>query len=96
MDGFLYRSEGSTLSQLRRERSPSETTLFRRDLELRELQVFLDMMFCAIRDVVRAIHADSIRVVRVMPEEGDVLPLLTKAMEAILKADPALAPAVRR
>jgi hypothetical protein len=95
MDGFLYRSEGSTLSRLHRERSTAETSLLRHDLEIRELQAFLDVMFSAIRELVRGIQANSLRVVRVMPDDADALPMLAKAMDAVLDADPPLAPAIR-
>src|SRR5690349_16078294 len=40
-DGFLYRSEGMTLSRLQRRRSDEETNLLRTDLNAKELWEFL-------------------------------------------------------
>ena len=39
-DGFLYRTQGTTLAQLKRRRSETETSLIRHDLDVLQLQTF--------------------------------------------------------
>ena len=95
VEGFLYRSEGSTLSRLRRERSAAETSLLRHDLDAAELQTFLAAMQSTIRVLLTEIHANRVRLLRVTPDDEDVLSPLAAALEAALGARPPLASAIR-
>ena len=95
VEGFLYRSEGQTLSRLRRERSTAETSLLRHDLETTELDAFLAAMKSAIRDLLAEIQANHVTVLRVTPEDEDVVPTLSAALESAMRAEPPLAPAIR-
>jgi hypothetical protein len=94
--GFLYRSDGETLSQLRRERTPTETALLRRDLDPDDLAKFLKGMRGLLREFVSMVRAGEVQVLRSEPAEGDVLGSLQSAVETIVATDPALAPAIRR
>ena len=44
VDGFLYRTQGSTLARIHRERTETESTLVRHDLDAEELDTFLQKM----------------------------------------------------
>ena len=95
VEGFLYRSEGATLSRLRRERSATETSLLRHDLDTAELHLFLAAMHSTIQDLLREIRANRVTLLRVTPENEDVLSPLAAALETTLVADPHLAPPIR-
>jgi len=95
VEGFLYRSEGTTLSRLRRQRSAGETTLLRHDLNATELATFLNGMRSTIRRFLDEIRANRVAVGRVVPESPDVLPLLAAALEEALSNGRRLAPAIR-
>ena|SRR5436190_15827931 len=95
VEGFLYRSEGETLSRLCRERSPAETSLLRHDLDASELQGFVVTMRSTIREFLGEIEANRVGVLRVTPEHEDVLSPLAAALEAAVVAEPPLAPAIR-
>lgn len=95
MDGFLYRSEGSTLSRLRRERSATETTLIRHDLDAGELAGFLETMRSAITEFMGKINADQATVLRVSEAAEHVLAQLTTALEIALQSDSPLSQALR-
>jgi len=95
VEGFLYRSEGSTLSRLQRERSAARTTLLRQDLQPEELQTFFTEMRFWLGNLVAQIKSGQLRVVRQTPEHEDVLSEIATAFERPLTADPPLAPAIR-
>ena len=95
VEGFLYRSEGETLSRLRRERSAAQTSLLRHDLDAGELRLYLAAMQAAIREFLKEIRGNRVSVLRVTPEHEDVLSTLAAALEISLGADPPLAAAIR-
>lgn len=95
VEGFLYRSEGSTLSRLKRERSAAQTTLLRQDLQPEELQAFLAEMRFWLGNLVTQIKNGQLHVVRHIPEHENVLSEIAAAFDQPLTADPPLAPAIR-
>ncbi len=95
VQGVLYRSEGGTLSQLRRERTPAETSLLRRDLNPDELHQLLETMRAAIATLRDDLQENRLPVQRVSPDSSDVPRALRAALTAILSADPPLAPPLR-
>jgi hypothetical protein len=95
VEGFLYRSEGGTLSRLRRERSAAETSLVRHDLDSAELEGFLASMRSTIREFLAGIESNRVEVVRVTPEDHEGLSALAAALEAAVVAEPPLAAAIR-
>ncbi|QDT53308.1 hypothetical protein Pan44_13240 [Caulifigura coniformis] len=95
VDGFLYRSEGRTLSRLRRQRSQTETTLLRHDLTVEELPQFLTRMHTMLNALSGEIRGSQLRIQRVSPPDGNVVQQLEQALGLALAADPPLAPALR-
>jgi hypothetical protein len=95
LEGFLYRSEGLTLSRLRRERSATETSLLRHDLDAAELQGLLAAMRSTIRGFLEEIHSNRVHVSRVLPEHEEILSPLAAVLERAMDAKPPLAPAIR-
>jgi len=95
LNPFLYRSEGTTLSRLRRERSQTETALLRHDLDPEELRQFIDHMRQALGGLSQEIRRSQVTIRRVFPLEGNVMQELEHAIEIALAAAPPLAPALR-
>ena len=95
IDGFLYRREGSTLSQLRRERSETETVLRRKDLGHEQLSRLLGEMRDRITDLRRLIASNQIEVLQSSPPESPVISQLDQALEQVRHADRPLSPAIR-
>lgn len=93
--GKLYRTQGSTLAEMTRERSDAETTLVRRDLPPERLAEFLDNMRTALRTVQTAIAEDRVSVTRQVPEDDvELLKDVEESLERILNTGPPLAPAI--
>ncbi|HVJ68686.1 MAG TPA: hypothetical protein VM510_11910, partial [Caulifigura sp.] len=95
VEGFLYRSEGETLSRLRRERSAAETSLLRADLEPEELTAFLAVMRAQIEAFVTAIDGNRVQTLRASSGAESVLVQLKVALELALRSRSPLAPALR-
>lgn len=97
VDGLLYRTQGGTLAQLRRERSETETSLVRRDLDEGSLQAFRDRIHTRIRRLQTLLQDGQLNIVRQIPSDdsgfvGDVL----AAIRLVLKTTEFLAPAIKR
>ncbi|HVJ86326.1 MAG TPA: hypothetical protein VM452_11825 [Caulifigura sp.] len=95
IDGSLYRSEGTTLSQLHRERSETETVLRRQDLGPEELSRFLGEMHDHLTRFRLLIASNQLEVLRSSPPESPVISQLDQALEQVLHADRPLSPAIR-
>ena len=67
--GFLFRTQGTTLARLRRERSATETLLLRTDLTDEELQHFQRTMLQELEAVAGKLSAVSSDELRRFPEE---------------------------
>ncbi len=94
-DGLLYRTQGTTLARLRRERTPSATTLVRHDLTVDELNAFVTDLRQRLQSVRAAISEGHVRVVRQVPEDDELMGLLIRRIDEILSSGPSLAPAIR-
>ena len=97
IDGLLYRSEGSVLAQLERQRSPSETTLVRHDLSGESLVQFQQQAHAKIRWLQELLRNGDVTVSRQVPP--DDLSLTTDVLEflgVVLGSAEFLAPAIRR
>ena len=88
--GLLYRTQGTTLAQLRRERTEAETILNRRDLDPVELADFLREMKAWIANFVDQLERSDFQLLR--HTHHDVHTLIEKARECV-SSDPPLAPA---
>lgn len=95
VDGFLYRTQGSTLARIHRERTETESTLVRHDLDAEELDVFLQTMRATLRtlrDELADGEASLLRSVEKAPVAG--LPDFSQLIDEALETMPTLAPAI--
>lgn len=95
VDGFLYRTQGSTLARIHRERTETESNLVRYDLDVAELDAFLNTMrstLQTLRDELAGGEASLLRSVERDPVAG--LPDFSRLIDEVLEATPALAPAI--
>ena len=95
-DGLLYRTQGTTLAELRRDRSDdNQVILHRRDLDEIELTLFLDEMRETLHDLQQRLSAQSFQKISTVPADADLLPEFLAALEVAFSARPILAPAIK-
>ena len=92
VDGLLYRTQGTTLAELRRERTATETTLIRRDMEPAELADFAAAMRTRLADLRQSLSSGTARLIREVIEE--LPPDYPAAIETAISAESWLAPAI--
>ncbi len=93
VDGQLFRTQGTTLAQLRRERTDLETTLLRRDLTESELAEFRRVMLHAIAALHEPLVHRRTVLVRQTPAADDrLLDELVAGLDRVLKSPEFLAP----
>lgn len=96
INGLLYRTQGTTLAQLQRQRSDTETALVRHDLDANALAEFRKQAVEKIRWLEGLLRADDFMVARRIPADDakltqDVLAFL----EIVLNSPEFLAPPIR-
>lgn len=89
-NGLLYRTQGETLAELNRERTPAETVLRRRDLSGEELRAFLDDMADRLSALLAAIEDGRAAVVRQVPDGDETF--VADVADRLRRADAGLAP----
>lgn len=94
-EGFLYRSEGTTLSRLQRERSDEVTRLLRSDLSEVELGVFLDRCRESLVQLQRGLEGDQFQVLRVRGTDEASLRDLSERLNEMVNCPLRLSPALR-
>ncbi len=93
VDGLLYRTQGTTLAQLRRERTDVETSLLRRDLTEPELAEFQNAMLRVIVSLRESLVQRQVVVVRqVSPDDDRFLDDLAAGLDRVLMTPEFLAP----
>ena len=95
VDGLLYRTEGTTLAALKRERTDTETQLQRHDLDNARLTSFLDAMQARLSDLQTKLDKESVVLIGQRPEDGDFLGILRAWLAEQLSDRPRLAPAIK-
>jgi hypothetical protein len=91
-DGFLYRTQGSTLARLCRDRSVKSTVLLRSDLSFDELSQFLSTMDSRLTRLRQSIiDGSAIELRSVSPDESPDYELL---IGTAINSSPKLAPAI--
>lgn len=95
-DGFLYRSQGTTLARLDRVRTVRETILSRHDLSAEECAEFLTRMQDVLRKLANALTENKVAVQAQVPEDFDLRPKLLMVLQAVLNEPPRLAPQMKR
>lgn len=95
VDGLLYRTQGTTLAALDRQRSTGVTQLVRHDLTPDELTEFLKSMTVRLQHFVNMLKSDTATIVAQVPPEAPILPQLIETLQYILDANGALAPQIK-
>jgi len=95
LGGLLYRTQGTTLAQLRRERTDAETTLRRRDLTPQELTDFRSVMLSEIAALHDHFMQHRVVILRQVPTDDDSLRNnFTTGLDSVLKSPEFLAPSI--
>lgn len=93
--GDLFRSQGTTLARLQRQRSAEETTLLRHDLTPDELARFQRETYDRMRQLQEAISSGRVSIRReVHGGPGTLLENISETLNKILHAGRFLAPAI--
>jgi len=92
VDGFLFRTQGTTLARLHRERTGGQTVLIRHDLNDAELQLLLDRMLARLRRLLEHLNSGGCDVLRSVSAGGT--PDFPAAILAAIQAGAVLAPAI--
>jgi hypothetical protein len=93
VDGLLYRTQGSTLAQLTRDRSPDDHVgLLRHDLDDDQLAVFRSAMTGTLAGVLEDLDLSRLNQSAVVPESADVATELVVSLELVLATTQWLAP----
>jgi hypothetical protein len=93
VDGFLYRSQGNTLSRLQRTRTESDVQLHRHDLTAEELLAFSAETAARIESLIAALQCGTVQTLRQIPPAADVPAKLLAAL--LLARRLRLAPALK-
>lgn len=92
VDGFLFRTQGTTLAKLKRERSTEQTALLRRDLNPDELSQFLARMDEKLARLCQSIADGS--AIKLRSVSVDEHPNYESLIKVAIHAVPKLAPAM--
>lgn len=88
VDGFLFRSQHSGLARLERQRTESQTTLLRTDLEPEQQRLFRQQMLDSLQIVHNHLTTGPPHPLRSVPADADWTKLLTITLHQILTAEP--------
>lgn len=96
VDGFLYRSHGTVLARLQRERTETETTLLRQDLTPDALGQFQQQCRTWLRSLRNQLEV-GFTVQRQIPVSDEALPDdVARFLDTVLESEQFLAPAIKR
>ena len=95
VEGFLYRSEGTTLARLERIRTATQTTLQRQDLTEHELDQFQRTMTQRLQNLLTWLHTGKVHMLRSVPESVDWQQRLPLALNRILTTTAWLSTTIR-
>lgn len=94
--GHLYRTQGTTLARMHRERNETETVLERVDLNQGELDEFLKVSRTALSQLLNQLNSRDTQVIETLPASADVYHELCSALEQLTARTIELAPAIGR
>lgn len=94
VEGSLYRSQGTTLARLTRERTETTSSLIRHDLNGAEIVAFLATMFETLRTLQHAIEHKEVTVIQQIPEDNHMRPDVLDSLSHILNAETPFAPPI--
>ncbi len=94
-DELLYRTQGTTLARLRRERTSETTELLRYDLTSGELAEFRQIVYGDLQPLVKALADGRFLVESLVPaDDADIAADIVETLHLVFAANPWLAPAV--
>ena len=93
-DGDLWRTQGTTLARLQRERTDDQTELRRHDLTHTELAEFLREARRRLDVLLTELDCGAGLLLRQAPADGDVASELAAALRSVLRGEVTLAPAI--
>lgn len=96
VDDRLYRSQGTTLAQLVRERSADETVLQRGDLTPEELAEFVTRMRAGLSQLCESLSAGRFQLLRHLPEKSSASAQCLRHLNRVLSAPQVLSPRIGR
>jgi hypothetical protein len=97
IDGLLYRSGGRVLAELHRQRSESETTLVRRDLDSGPLVEFRDRTHERVRWLRDVLRQGGVTISRQIPaDDSSLIHDVIEFLGVVLDSAEFLAPAIKR
>ena len=96
VDGFLFRSQHTTLARMVRERTETQTLLVRTDLNDSELADFRSRMLSVLQSLQQSIMNGSAVISRSVPSDINLVPQVVSAIELALSASPWLSGEIRR
>lgn len=85
VDGFLFRSQQTTLARLRRERTENQTLLVRTDLGPAELLQFRETMLDSLRRLHAALSNSRFTVISAVPDGGLVTDKTLRMLDMVLQ-----------
>ncbi|HIE97861.1 MAG TPA: hypothetical protein EYG03_02915 [Planctomycetes bacterium] len=95
-DGLLFRTQSTTLAQLRRDRTDDRTTLARNDLSTDALEDFRRRMRIHLEELQNGFEAGTLAMLRSVSEDNDMQNRTPNFLATVLAHDAAfLAPAIR-
>lgn len=95
--GLLFRTQGNSLAQLRRERSETETSLMRQDLPAEALATYRAEVLTRLVGLRASIVANEFCVLRQHPaEDHQLMTDIIASLDSVLAAEHFLAPAIKR
>lgn len=92
--GSLWRTQGTTLARLQRERTETESSLIRQDLAEGELTTFLAEVHQHLATLLNSLDCDTAQLLRQVPGDADVTAELKAALRSVINHEIALAPAI--
>jgi hypothetical protein len=93
-EGLLYRTQGTTLARMNRQRNAKEVQLVRHDLAEVEVADFVGDMRSRLTSLRDTMQRGQTKVLRQEPAELAVASLFAQALDKILFAEPILASAI--
>jgi predicted DCC family thiol-disulfide oxidoreductase YuxK len=95
-DGLLYRSQGTTLARLERERTADESILRRHDLTPQELENFLTSMTNRLSVFADALQNHDFQIVSQIPQQATLIDDLSTSLANILRGRVILSSSINR
>lgn len=88
LNGALYRSEGTTLARLLKERTNQQTVIRRSDLQPTELDQFIAALHESLRQLLLSLQQNNVTITRDFPAGSEVSVLIDRCEEVLQRQHP--------